>query len=121
MANKSRALTLDLINNQLSKGDNSRGFSLRVKYTPFMFKRNYSIVAFDYSMTGFHKDMRFRYLEDAVNVVRDIEDMLEKSRYHERRELNPTMKYVRYVILLPFCTIIFGSHLLVEWLNKRRK
>jgi hypothetical protein len=87
MANKSRALTLDLINNQLSKGDNSRGFSLRVKYTPFMFKRNYSIVAFDYSMTGFHKDMRFRRLEDAVNVVRDIEDMLEKSRYQPNDEI----------------------------------
>lgn len=78
MANKSRALTLDLVNNDLKRSDSSRGYQMRVVYTPFMFARCYRVIAHNYG-GGLVVDLRFRFLSDAVDTARAINLMSEKT------------------------------------------
>ena len=86
MANKTRGLTLDLINTQLQDKDAERGFSIRVKYTPYMFRRQFKVVAFDRGMTGFFEEQEFRKLEDAVNCARKMDVLIERSQNWAVRE-----------------------------------
>ena len=86
MANKGRALTIDLINHQLAGKDRERGFTMRVHYNSYMFARQYSIVIFDQGDPPFTKTINFRKLADAVNVARKMDSVCEKSRYYGIRE-----------------------------------
>jgi len=80
MANKCRALTIDVMNSSLKSKDTERGFSMRIHYTSWMFRRQYSIVMFDPCDMEFGRSIDFRYLKDAVEVARKLDRACEKSQ-----------------------------------------
>lgn len=84
MANKSRAIALDLINHRLAGKDTSRGFLLRVMYEPKLFGKQYRVATFD--MPGKDYDIYFRGLERAINTAKFIDVMCEVSQRHAVRE-----------------------------------
>ena len=83
MANKTRALALDLINIQLRDKDIERGFSLRVIFQERMFARQFYILGYDW---GIDTKLYFRHLEDAIDCCREIDKMCERSQREAVRE-----------------------------------
>ena len=83
MANKARAIALDLINYQLKNRDVGRGFSMRIVFQERMFARQYYILGWE---GGVDTKLYFRYLEDAIDCVREIDKMCERSQREAVRE-----------------------------------
>ena len=83
MANKARAIALDLINHQLKGKDIARGFTLRIIFQERMFARQYYILGYE---GGIDTKLYFRHLEDAIACVREIDKMCERSQKEAVRE-----------------------------------
>jgi hypothetical protein len=83
MANKARALALDLMNHQLKGKDIARGFTMRIVYTPKLFARQFYILGWE---GGIDTKLYFRHLEDAIACVREIDKMCERSRKEAVRQ-----------------------------------
>lgn len=83
MANKSRAIALDLINHQLKGKDIQRGFSMRIIFQERMFARQFYILGYD---GGIDTKLYFRHLEDAIECVREIDKMCERAQREAVRE-----------------------------------
>lgn len=84
MANRARALGLDLINTWLSEYERERGFTMRVQYVQRLFRSFYHVSAFDGH--SYVVSIKFYNLSDAICAARDIEKLLKKSREHVARE-----------------------------------
>ena len=83
MANKARAIALDLINHQLKGKDFARGFTLRIIFHERMFARQFYILGYE---GGIDTKLYFRHLEDAIDCVREMDEMCERSQKEAVRE-----------------------------------
>ena len=87
MANKARALALDLMNNALRKKDDRRGFEMRVVFTPKWFGRQYSVSTYGLDRETFKDvDMYHDNLVTAIKTAEFIDNMIEVGQRNAVRE-----------------------------------